>query len=114
MEEIFFDTIENCRIYFGEQTHRFITTRVTGQTYSLYNNEQLISYIENDYSDNYKKLSKSGTIIKVINLKEFTEETFYSIRKLSEAININRNILTENAKESKDFIIGYYRFIILN
>lgn len=48
-QELFFDTVGDCQIYFGENTHRFITTRVTEKTKSPYKGEWLISYSDNTY-----------------------------------------------------------------
>ena len=38
-EEHIFDTVKDCQEFFNENTHRFITTRVSGKTKSLYRNE---------------------------------------------------------------------------
>lgn len=50
-QEIAFDTVEQCRLYFGEHTHRFITTRVRGQTKSPYKREWKIAYLNEPYYD---------------------------------------------------------------
>ena len=48
-EEYFFDTVEECRKFFGEKHHRFITTRVKKETYSLYKGVWNIAYKEDEY-----------------------------------------------------------------
>jgi len=50
-EEKVFDTVTDCQKFFNENTHRFITTRVTGQTKSLYKNEWKIAYAEDEYRE---------------------------------------------------------------
>ena len=48
-EEIFFNTVEECRKYFGEKHHRFITTRVKKETYVLYKGVWAIAYKNDEY-----------------------------------------------------------------
>jgi hypothetical protein len=50
-EEKVFDTVNDCRKFFNEKNHRFITTRVTGLTKSLYKNEWKIAYTEDEYRE---------------------------------------------------------------
>ena len=50
-EEKVFDTVNDCRKFFNENNHRFITTRVTGLTKSLYKNEWKIAYTEDEYRE---------------------------------------------------------------
>lgn len=50
-EEIFFDTVLDCQIFFNEATHRFVTTRVLGQTKSLYKKEWKIAYSNEEYRE---------------------------------------------------------------
>ena len=50
-EEKVFDTVSDCRKFFNEKNHRFITTRVTGLTKSLYKNEWKIAYTEDEYRE---------------------------------------------------------------
>lgn len=50
-EEKVFDTVSDCRKFFKEKNHRFITTRVTGLTKSLYKNEWKIAYTEDEYRE---------------------------------------------------------------
>lgn len=48
-EELFFDTVSECKAYFGEKHHRFITTRVKKETRSLYKGVWNIVYKDDDY-----------------------------------------------------------------
>lgn len=70
--------LKDCQIYFNENTHRFIITRVTNQTRSLYKNKWAISYINDNYKFEYN-VSKKGTCINVNN--EFIDITYNSITK---------------------------------
>ena len=57
-EELFFDTVNDCRIHFREKNHRFITTRVTNQTHCLYKGKWKISYADSEYFSFYEKTPK--------------------------------------------------------
>lgn len=57
-EELFFDTVKDCKNYFNEKTHRFITTRVSGDISGLYKNEWKIAYAGNDYKDFYPQRTR--------------------------------------------------------
>ena len=48
-EEFFFDTVKECKRFFGEKHHRFITTRVKKETHSLYKGVWNIAYKEDEY-----------------------------------------------------------------
>ena len=50
-EEKVFDTVNDCRKFFNEKNHRFITIRVTGLTKSLDKNEWKIAYTEDEYRE---------------------------------------------------------------
>lgn len=50
-EELYFDTVKECKEYFGEKHHRFITTRVLYQTKSLYKEKWKFAYADEDYKD---------------------------------------------------------------
>lgn len=93
-DELFFDTVNNCRIYFSETNHRFITTRVTGKIKSLYKNEWLISYYNNDYNFNIKS-GRRGTKIRVFNYKTFENNEYDSINEMCRNKNIPKNIILE-------------------
>lgn len=61
-EEKVFDTVKDCQEYFNENTHRFITTRVNGQTKSLYKNEWKIAYTEDEYREFSIGVHRKSTI----------------------------------------------------
>ena len=111
-EELFFDTVENCREYFNEKTHRFITTRVNGITKSLYKNEWAIAYKRNNY--NYKTIvNKRGKELSVLNLKTGSEKYFESVAKFCRECNINR-IRIQNKLKDKNFKVDNYMVTVLN
>lgn len=114
-EEIIFNTIEECREFFKEKTHRFITTRVLHQTKSLYRGEWNISYKNENYVDLPVKINKSGTKIKATNLNTLEEHVFESIRLASRTIGVSRNKIRKFIQENNiRFIIGEFEFTILS
>lgn len=114
-EELIFSTVEECRKYFNEKTHRFITTRVLHQTKSLYNGEWAISYIEDEYYSFKSKVNKSGKKVQVINLETNIEMIFESIRLASRNLNISRGKINQHIKNNEiQFLIDNYQITILN
>lgn len=114
-EELFFDSVTDCRDYFGEKTHRFITTRVLHKTKSLYKGVWEIAYVNEDYYQFKRKVDKTGTILSVVNIKTNSETIFKSIRLASRELNINRSQITKHIKNNeKSFMVNGYKFTILN
>jgi group I intron endonuclease len=114
-EELFFDSAIDCRDYFEEKTHRFITTRVLHNTKSLYKSVWEISYANEDYYQFERKVDKKGTSLSVVDIETNLETIFKSIRLASRELNINRNQITKHIKNNENiFIINNYKFTILN
>ena len=114
-EEIIFDTVTNCKNFFEENNHRFITTRVLHQTKSLYKGKWNICYSDEKYIDCPVKANKSGTEIRVINNDSLEENIFESIRLASRTLNISRNRINKYVQNNiKDFVIQNYKFTILD
>lgn len=112
-EELTFSTLKECQEYFLEDTHRFITTRVTNKTKSLYKGIWNIAYIEDEYSCR-KNINKKGTAILVENLNTNKNQIFESVRLASRKCNINRNRIQARMKNKKDFIIDNFKFTVLD
>lgn len=90
-EELYFDTIKDCKEYFNEKHHRFITVRVNKQTKMLYKKEWLISYKNDEYIQDYTTVKpKTGIKIKVIDIDNGNVIIFNSIREASRTLNIVR------------------------
>lgn len=114
-EELFFDSMIDCRDYFNEKTHRFIITRVLYNTKSLYKGVWEIAYADKDYYRFERKVNKSGTSLNVINMRTNLETNFKSVRLASRELSINRNQITKHIKNNENvFIINDYKFTILN
>lgn len=114
-EELFFDSMTDCKDYFDEKTHRFITTRVLHNTKSLYRGVWEIAYTNENYYQFERKVNKTGTILSVVNIKTNTEVVFKSIRLASRELNINRNQINKHIKNNEmSFVINDYKFTILN
>ena len=114
-EELFFDSMIDCRDYFNEKTHRFITTRVLYQTKSLYKGVWEIAYADQNYYNFERKVNKKGTMLNVVNMETNIETNFKSIRLTARELNINRNTIDKHIKNNeKVFCIDNYKFTILN
>lgn len=114
-EELFFDTVCKCQKYFNEKTHRFITTRVTNTTKTLYKDVWKIAYVENEYGEYLPKGHKKGISLKVLNLETNEEKIFESIRLASRYYKISRNKIHNHINKCEnEFIIEQYQITILN
>lgn len=113
-EELFFDTVHDCQLFFNENTHRFITTRVTRKTTSLYNGEWKIAYTSDEYGEYFPKGHKTGTQINVLNLLTNESNEFCSIRAASKYFNIPRHKMNIKNKEREFIIDNIYKITILN
>ena len=112
-EEIIFRTLRECQEYFSENTHRFITTRVTNKTRGLYKGIWNIAYVDGDYSC-IKDVNKKGTVVLVEDLDTNTKRVFESVRLASRECNINRNKIQYHMKDKREFIIDNYKFTVLD
>lgn len=112
-KELVFDCVEDCRKYFNEATHRFITTRCLGITKSLYRSIWAIAYFENDYV--YEpEVHKRGTVINVVD-PEGNETEFKSIRQMCRELGFNRgNIQKIISNGVKKFVYGNSQIFVLN
>ena len=114
-EELFFDSVTDCKDYFGERTHRFITTRVLHNTKSLYKGIWEIAYTNEDYYKFERKVNKSGMLLNVVDMETNFEMIFKSVRLASRELNINRNQIIKYIKNNeRSFVINNYKFTILN
>ena len=114
-EELFFDTIEECKRHFGESTHRFITTRVGNKTRGLYRGEWAIAYTENEYVFE-KVVNKKGRKIHFLDSDNGIDREFNSIRCMCREYGINRSEVHRHIKngETKFTICGRYIITILD
>lgn len=112
-EEIIFSTVNECREYFQEKNHRFITTRAQGDVHSYYQNKWMIAYTDCPYGE-YHNRQKTGKRIKVIDITSQEEKEYVSVRQMCRELKINRNIVTKTIQKTETFIIDNWKFIILN
>lgn len=114
-EELFFETVNECRIYFKENTHRFVTERVTGRIVGLYKNKWKIAYANYPYKEFKQAYSKKGIGIEIRRLDTNEITMFDSVRLAARTLCISRNIIKKHMKKNKtNFIIKNYEFTILN
>lgn len=104
-EELFFDTVKDCQDYFGEDTHRFITTRVNHQTRSLYLSEWNIAYLDELYGDLEEHVNKRGKGNIVTNLDTNTCLKYASVRMASRELNIPRHIIDKGLRNNDGHIV---------
>lgn len=90
-EEIVFKTVKDCQDFFNEKTHRFITTRVTGRTKTLFKGVWNIAYSNCEYFDLQPKKTQNKCNIKVD--KDGVIHRFTSIRSMCETLKIPRSCI---------------------
>lgn len=113
--EIMFDTVKDCQEYFGEKTHRFVTTRVLETTRGLYKNRWAIAYCGNDYK--YEQaIHKPGIKLEVTDISSGKTETVASVRMLCREYSISRcNVNKHIHAGEKDFLVdNKYHITILS
>lgn len=89
-EFITFDTIKECQDYFKEKHHRFITTRITRQTRSLYKGEWAIAYSDDDFK--YETtVRRRQTVCKVTDHLNEKVLICGSLREIQDVTGIKRN-----------------------
>lgn len=104
-EELFFDTVKECQEYFGETRHRFITSRVTHCTRSLYLGEWNIAYQEEPYAELTERVIR----------RRYAERSIYpSISMVSRELGIPKHLMTWHSFENNSCIIGNYKIDILD
>ena len=58
LEEFYFDTLNECREFFGEKNHRFISTRVCGELKGLFRNKWKFAYANEMYGEFFPARSR--------------------------------------------------------
>ena len=107
LDEMVFDTVLECQKYFNEKHHRFITTRVTGKTKSLYKGVWNISYVGCNYFNLTKGVTRTNYVLEVTNVHNNVTKTYSSYRKLSDEVGISRNLFKKGVNQ----IIGDYSIV---
>ena len=89
--ELHFATMKECQEFFHEKHHRFITTRVLGQTQTLYKKVWNLAYEECDYRPLAKDKTQNKCRICVINQETKQVLNFTSINSMCKTLKISRN-----------------------
>lgn len=114
-QELFFETVKECKDYFKEKNHRFITARTSHKVIGLYKNQWIIAYTNECYGDYLKERHKSGTTIQVIDKTTCNMRIFDSIRLAARELEISRsNIMAQIRKGKTQFNLNNYEFTILD
>lgn len=116
-QELIFNTVNECMLFFGEKNHNFITRRCCHSTKYLFRGEWLIAYYEDDYIEDYtlEKNNRKAKRILVENLetKEIKEFSSYASAERYYGLK-NKTISGHAYKKGKDFIIkDKYHIIVL-
>lgn len=105
-EEFIFNTLEECRVYFNEKSHNFITSRCLHKTKYLYKGLWNIAYFNEDYINLLKDKNiakqKKVMVIDLLNNKEFV---FVSFTKAEKYFNFRKGLISDNTtlKNQKEF-----------
>lgn len=107
-EEFIFDTVNECKLFFNEKHHRFISNRVLGKTKTLYKGIWNIAYYENEYFQLNGELKQNRYSIEVLDKITNTKTIFSSIRNMCKHINIDRSKIKGNvAFENERYLINF-------
>ena len=102
--EIFFDTVNECRIYFGESNHNFITRRCNKQTKYAYRKEWIFAYADEEYIDDYtiKKSNWKKKKIKIICIDTNKEYYFDSYKEAANFFGLEDKYFSSKAYKHKN------------
>ena len=107
-EEFIFDTVNECKLFFNEKHHRFISNRVLGKTKTLYKGIWNIAYYENEYFQLNGELKQNRYSIEVLDKITNTKTIFSSIRNMCKHIKIDRSKIKGNvAFENERYLINF-------
>ena len=117
-EELFFNTLIECKNYFKETHHNFITTRCLHRTKYLYKGEWLFSYQDEEYIKDYtiEKNNRKSKKILVEDLDTKNKQEFVSFASAERYFNLPLKTFSGKAYlKGKDFIIkNKYHITVLN
>lgn len=113
-QELQFDTVAECKQFFNEKNHRFITTRVTHKIRGLYKNEWKIAYSDDEYGEYHSKGHRRGTRVVVEDMETGTVSQFDSIRSISKQYGIQRDKLNVKKFGSEFTVDKRYKVTVLS
>lgn len=103
-EELFFDTVIECKNHFKENNHSFITRRCNGKTKFVYNGEWIFAYANEEYLEDYsleKNISRKRTV-KIIQISTGSEYIFSSYKKAEEYFKLTKGFFADKAYQHKN------------
>ena len=112
-EEFFFDTLKECQDFFGEKSHRFISTRLNHNTRSLYLGEWNFAYQEEPYGELVERVDKRGCEVMVLDLNTGKKRIYPSVHMTSRELNIPRHLMDRRFRKNNSCIIDHYKIDIL-
>ena len=114
-EELIFDTVCDCKNYFEEKNHNFITRRTLNKTKYLYKGQWLIAYYNEEYIDDYTMYKNNRRAKEIIVTNISTDETkeFHSFASAERYFNLNPKTLSSKAhRKGNDFIVKNFHVVV--
>jgi group I intron endonuclease len=117
---IIFNSLAECRDYFHETNHQFISRRCLKKIRKLYKDSWLFSYINDDFDyavikDSNKHDKKTRRKIEVTNLSDNTTNIFKTYRDAERFYNIKPNTFRDNPHfKGETFLYENLQIKILN
>lgn len=116
-EVLHFTSMAECRDYFGQSNHQFISRRCLGTIQSLWNQTWNFCYEDEDFKELAKeKKLKRSTNIHVLNLKTKEEKDFPSYASAERYFGEKNKLFSGHAhrhKENKNFIVNNKYYITI-
>ncbi len=109
-EEYHFETQAQMRDFFNETNHQFCSRRCLHKVKSLYKDEWLIAYEQDEYIDDYtvkKNHERTGNKIKVTNLKTGEITVYKSYSQAEQNLPISRRKISEIVQKKRPQPDGY-------
>lgn len=103
-QEMFFNTVVECKNYFQENNHNFITRRCSGKTKYVYANEWIFAYKENDYITDYsveKKVNRRQKV-KIVQISSKKEHIFSSYKNAEDYFKLPKGFFSNKAYRYKN------------
>ena len=117
-EELHFDSLKECMLYFKETNHNFITRRCNKKTKFVYKGMWIFAYENDNYINDYslyKNIARNKKII-VKDLITDEEKEFISFAEAERYFKVKNKAFSYCAYKQKNEYIVYnrYKIIILN
>lgn len=117
-EELFFDSLSECRDYFGETNHQFVSRRCMKKVRCLYKKEWMFAYLNDEYDDmmTTEPIKRTRCHIVVINLQTQEEKYFQTYASAERFYGFKHQTLNQTTHmKGESFVVNdIYKITILN